>query len=283
MRALPVLFVLGLVACRAYPSEPRNAVRIERAWGVATAANEEDALALADVVERARPFLARLPGFSDRPLRIHVYPDELPLHWSGLTVTDRHGDSWVAVERSGPFFEAAVVHELGHFYLHDVLDRLPPVMEEGFCSAFATRFRPAAEYKTQRILVAAVSYLDRFVLRVEGAEARASLAYLVQDVPPIAEALRTESNALPFLDRRVAEAYYGIGFVVADAIGAEGLAALEARRAELGLETIPVPWILDAAGLEPLTQHNLRRAFARAIGQPDLPESERITITLTSP
>lgn len=277
---LPLL--LFAVACRSLPAEPKNAVRVARTWGVATAERAEDARELADRVEAARPFLAALPGFEDRPLRIHVFPGTLPLHWSGMTVHDDRGDAWIAVERPSEYFSVVVVHELVHFYLHEILQRLPPVVAEGFCEVFALQHCPTPEYKTQRILVAAVSYLDRFVLEIEGPGARARLPYLVQDVPPIAVALEADADDLPLLSQRISEAYYGIGCVVADALGVEGLAALEARRAEAGLETIPVSWILREAGLEPLTQDNLRVAIARTIGQPRA-AAGTLTITLGDP
>jgi len=240
---------------------------VERSWGVATAPTAEEARALADVVDAARPELAEIPGFVDRPLRIHVVPGGLPRNWSGITVEANDGDAWVAVEGESGYTAFYAAHELAHFYLGDLLDRLPPVVEEGYCELIASHIQPAPNAKTWRLIVAAVSYLDHFTIEVDGPVSKGRLGYLVQEVPPIDVALAVDEDELPHLDPRTHGSYYGLGWVVAEAIGLEGLVELDARREQAGLEKVPVAWILQSAGLEPLTQESLEAAFAHALGE----------------
>jgi hypothetical protein len=172
-----------------------------------------------------------------------------------------------------------VAHELAHFYLADLLDRLPPVVEEGYCELIASRIHPAPASKDWRMIYASVSYLDHFTVRVEGPASRAHLAYLVQDVPPIEVALAADGDELRHADSRAQDAYYGLGWVVADAVGLDGLVELEQRREERDLEKIPVDWILRRAGLEPLTQESLAAAFAHATGAPSAGQPIMITLS----
>ena len=61
---------------------------------------------------------------------------------------------------------------------------------------------------------------------------------------------------------------YGVGIMLAQEIGFEGIIEL-ARRAEAeGLPQAEPQWVLEAAGLWPMTQWKLSQAFARTLGTP---------------
>jgi len=276
-----LLILLCCAACRSVPAEPKNPFVLERPWGIATGATAEQALVLAELVEVARPRLVELPGFVDQPLRIHASERALPHDWSGMTVAGVLGGPWVVIASGTAYLPFATTHELAHFYLGELVGRLPPVVEEGFCDLVAKRIHPAPDAESWRLTVAAVSYLDRFTIRIDGPGAKARLGYLVQEVPALEAVLELDAAEFLKLDERARDACYGIGWVVADALGFEGLAELEARRRSAGLERIPVAWILEASGLAPLTQANLTAAFVHALGAEPGPRDGTLTITLS--
>ncbi len=102
----------------------------------------------------------------------------------------------------------------------------------------------------------------------------------MQEVPPIEVGLELDSAELIHLDWRTRTAYYGIGWVVADAIGLEGHAELDARRESAGLDDLPAAWILRAADLSPLSQENLKAAFKRTMGVQPGTDFSTLSITL---
>lgn len=171
-----------------------------------------------------------------------------------------------------------MAHELAHFYFHDVLSVFPAVVKEGACDQLEERVAPEDRSFETAVVFAGISYLEDFHLLIEGKGTRTQLEYLAKEVPSIEEALALDWRGHLVSKNRALLANFGLGTVVARAIGHRGLIELERQCKSKGLDRVPVDRILSAAGLDPLSQENLTAAFAKAC---DLNLEPGQTITFT--
>ncbi|MFT5290287.1 MAG: hypothetical protein ACI8QS_000113 [Planctomycetota bacterium] len=89
---------------------------------------------------------------------------------------------------------------------------------------------------------------------------------MLLEVPSIEDVLRYEWDELLRIDHLESMRACGLGQALALVIGLEGLNELVARSEAESLDSIPLPWILLSADLEPLSQENLSAAFRQALG-----------------
>jgi hypothetical protein len=281
MSKTPTLFLLLLTTAGCVlPSEPRSPARVEREWGFAGGTNESEALELAALVERVLPYFRTFAGFDERPLRIHQADHVGPEKALGITVEPALGTAWVAVRRGGPHLEHTVAHELAHFYFRDLEAMYPSVLQEGMASLLAQLACPEPDTRERRLVVVAASYLDTFTIIVGSAAGKQVLPYLVQPVPSIEEVFEIGWYENFTADPRVNETVYGLGLLMAERIGWDGLVELAQRCQEQGLETVPAELIRSAAGLEPPSQANISRALREAFGGESDHGDGQISITL---
>jgi hypothetical protein len=248
---------------------------------MAGATTLSDAQRVDGIVRSVLDDFRSLEGFSGVPVRVHLTPERLfRADLAGVTLRRTGGDTWIAVRSDVQNVPGSIAHELVHACFGEIHDYLPTVLEEGLCELLAERIFPDERETQSRLMLAAAGYLDRFTVHVMGGNAKEGLKFLVGDVAPIEEVLtHTWRDHLEAGDR-TRQNNYGFGWVLARVIGFDGLVALVHKCRAEGLDVVPVPWILAAAGLDPLNQENLGIAFARAMGvEPN--SDEWIVITLT--
>ena len=273
--ALAALVTLPLVGCTALPGEPHNPIRIEQPWGIATGKTEAETRSLVDLVNESRALLGRLETFEERPLRIH-WADRLPESTSGLNATGPFGLHYVLIERGQEDALETVAHELVHHYLGDAFDGLPAVLEEGICVVLAAEAIGSQATLENRVLMAAVNYLQNYDLKIRGAGGREMLLFVLQDVPSFEVVLGLSKRELFSSDPQEKIVYYGVGATLVAAIGVERLFAVVERERELDPQRI-----LELAGLVPLTQESLLRVFAGALGYAVDSDDAALTITIS--
>jgi len=184
------------------------------------------------------------------------------------------GEPWIAVTRDGDHVAHNLAHEMAHFYFEDVHERFPTVLEEGLCEYLAGQVYPAPKQQRSHLCYVAASYLDSFVIEIRDAEGKAWLPFLVQPVPSVEEVFDIGWYENFHGDPRVNATLYGLGWLIADRIGWEGLIQLAIRCREEGLEVVPGEWIRAAAGIEPPTQERLRAAILEGFGVEEGEEGE---------
>lgn len=273
---------LFLSACL-IPPEPRSAVKLEGPWGFAAGESPAEAARLAAAIERALPVLSELEGFVPRPLRAHVVADSRLGHLNGISVDSPRVDPWIAVSRDAPEFDFTVAHEMSHFYFRDLFASLPTVLEEGLCEHLAERVTGVSKSSQRRITLAAASYLDDFTVQVRGPGAKAGLAVLFQDVPPVDEMFEVDWRQHLRSDPRIANTLYGLGLVAVNRIGFDGVLDLVRRAEGMDLDRVPSDWILGAMGLSPPSQANLRLVFGEAVGGENVGTNGEIEFTISTP
>ncbi len=261
-----LLFALLFTASCITPTEPDSPVRVERSWGFAGGESEQEAQQLAASIEKVLEYYTSLEGFSARPLRAHFADHLMYDKIAGIRKEPLFGGAWIAVRRDAKNVENTLAHEMAHFYFPDVHDRFPAVLEEGLCEFLADQIFPAPDTRETRLVFVGASYLDSFLIEVKDATGKRMLPYLVQPVPSIEEIFEIGWYENFSGDTRVNETLYGLGWLIAERIGWEGLVALARRGDEAGASTIPPEWILAAADLHPLTHEKLRDAIHQAFG-----------------
>lgn len=266
--------------CSTLPSEPRSSFLVERSWGVAGGRTQEEALYLAGIIEEVLPVYTELEGFTQRPLRAHLTGDLGVDHFAGMSIEAPGSRAWIMVRRGAEDVELTVAHEMAHYYFDELQSKFPTIVEEGLCELQSGMVFDAQEQFETRLVMAAVSHLERVTIEVQGAKSKAMLAWLLESVPSIEEALEIGRSANLETSLRTAATSYGLGWLLVELIGWEGMLLLARRSDQEGLERVPVEWILAAAGLQPLTQENLEQAFRRALGEGDQTSEQPITITL---
>ena len=128
--------------------------------------------------------------------------------------------------------------------------------------------------------MAATSYLDKFDLKVRGKEAKSWLPYVVQAVPDIFEALTLDSNELYVSGTRGKDAFYGLGATLVFAIGADRLLGAIEELLDDGGTILTPQQVLKMAGLDPLNQIALTKAFAKAIGESNIENDTVLVLTI---
>ncbi len=279
-----MLFVLTVFALTSgsciLPSEPNSRFRVDRAWGFAGGANLEEATRLAGIVEEVLPELRVLGKFEERPLRIHFAKSTGPKLTEGITVDPFIGKPWVAVRRDREDVENTVAHELVHFYFDSVLTKFPAVMQEGMAEHVAGQLFPVPDRRVRLLVFVGAAYLDHLTIEVSGATAKQSLPYVFKPVPPIEEVFRIDWYGNLKADARARQALYGLGLLVAERIGWEGLLDLAKRCDEAGRKRVPAEWIRAAGGIEPPNQVNLRNALFEAFGVEDAEDAGAFRVIL---
>lgn len=277
---LPALLLVLSTGCVLVP-EPHSSVLLERPWGIAGGESEEEALHVAAIVEQVLPVFRELEGFEERPLRVHLTDDLGQEGFSGITSEPLFGDSWIAVLRGAEDAEHTVAHEMAHFYFDELQSRFPTVLSEGASELLADRVFPSPKRRMTLMVMAAASYLDNLTIEVRGREAKKNLPYIVQPVPSVEEVFEIGWYDNLQAESRVKAALYGLGWIIAERIGWDGMVALAGRCADEGLEVVPAEWIRSAAGIEPPTQEALRDAIFQAFGEEGAAGDAGLTITLT--
>ncbi|MAB79384.1 MAG: hypothetical protein CMJ89_08520 [Planctomycetes bacterium] len=268
-------------SCSVIPIEPNSSTGQENPWGMAFGDSPEQARFLAEIIEQVLPVYRELAGFKDRPLRAHLTNEDLRDHLNGLSVEPWIGRAWIAIEAGSSNVPNTVAHELAHFYFHDFQSLFPAVVAEGISDELADSvFRDQPNFDL-KLITAAVSYLDRFTIRVSGKAAKESLYYLVQEVSPIEEVLSLTRHQNFSADPRAMASNYGVGWMLVRVIGYDGLVELAQRCRHAGLDRVPIEWLLSAANLAPLNQKNLSMAFGRALGIRNFRHGQSLTITLS--
>ena len=270
MKTGPLLacgLALCALACRAPFAEPASPVERLQPWGVAAGSTEADAARVAVIAETTLAVFEGLPGFRPGPLRLHLNEFRRPSEYVvGVSVQPESGTAWAAISPSSPQVEHTTAHEMAHFYFRDVLERFPVVVEEGFCDLAAEQVFPDSPMTEGQVMIAAVSYVNEITILTGGDAWRETLAYLLEEAPTIDEALAADGREHLGGGPRQLDLHYGLGLVIARRIGLAGLVALSERARDEGLDTVPVDWIREAAGIEPPSQENLRALFAAAMG-----------------
>jgi len=248
-----------LPGCRSVPP-----AQVQTPWGTARAATASEArelaLLLADLVPRVRDLLPDSRGeltevWLDDFASLGDRPEVV-----GLAAPDE-GRIRIRADRLGHDADFVLVHELVHALLGSSWDPLPAVMKEGLCDALSCLLVPemASKVRAIRLFDAATAYPD----------ARLELAFfepLLHQREAIDVALAARRAPSPFevltlagrgihLHDDVADqsVLYGYGLVVTERIirriGLGGLNALCRQAGDMGLETVPLDWLLDAAEL----------------------------------
>lgn len=263
LRSLLILLLLS--GCRGLPSEPQSAARQERPWGLAGGQSEEEAQRLAGMVEHILPAYRGLEGFIERPLRAHMTGSLGGAHLAGVTVEPLVGDPWVAVNREAQDLELALAHELAHFYFQEQQLRFPSIIEEGMCELLSGLAYDASDFYRRRLTLAGVAYLDQLEFRVTDPRGKLSVDALRAAAPDIEDALAMNWSQLFRADRATAVTCYGLGSFLARRIGWEGLLRLVRRADRDEHAKVPIPWILDAAGIQDPYQVSLRAALIEGL------------------
>ncbi len=260
------------------------------------AASQDEAQEVAANLRSLRPaLLASLPGarldgdlevwMQDEP---HLYAKilESSADAEGLYSPDHQR---ILLSRNARDPKRVLAHELTHAALDASWAPLRGTLEEGLCDVNAARLVPeeAPGLRAGRLSSAALACGGlRLGLEVRDRRPRrgAKLGWTVNILLTSEEATPKEpldvfriraGLSSTHLEAGVKRGYYGLAFLVADAIGIEGLHELCIRAEAEGLDHIPVPWFLEAAGLdaEPSTW---RRAAAQAMGPEELAELVRL-------
>lgn len=262
----PSILCALVCGCAGLPSEPQSFFVVERSWGIAGGRSEEESLFLAGIIEEVLPVYSELQGFTERPLRAHLTGDLGIDHFAGMTVEAPGRRAWIMVRRNANNVELTVAHEMAHYYFEELQSKFPIIVEEGLCEMQSGMVFDAEEQFETRVLMAAASHLDHVIIEVDGPEAKAMLVWLLEAVPSVEEALQLGWRGNLKATPRTAATSYGLGWLLVKLIGWEGMLELARRADQEGFEHVPTEWILTAAGIQPLTQKNLDRAFRRALG-----------------
>lgn len=215
---------------------------------------------LADLVPRVQDLLPDSRGrlneiWLDDFARLGDRPDVV-----GLAAPDE-GRIRIRADRLGHDADFVLVHELVHALLGSSWDPLPAVMKEGLCDALSCRLVPesASTVRAIRLFDAATTSPDsrlelafyepllheREVIDITLAARRGTAPHQALTLPGRGIHLRDEQQDQGAL--------YGIGLVVTERalshVGLAGLHALCLRAGGMGLETVPLGWLLDAAEL----------------------------------
>ncbi|MFT7464805.1 MAG: hypothetical protein ACI9EF_003165 [Pseudohongiellaceae bacterium] len=266
-RALSILLIGCLCSCVSAPP-----ARVETPWGTARAATageaRELALMLADLVPRVRDLL---PDSRDRLneiwlddfARLKDRPEVV-----GLASLDS-GRIRIRADRLGQDADFVLVHELVHALQGSSWDPLPAVMKEGLCDALSCRLIPE--------MAPRVRAMRQFDAATSAPSSRLELVFfepLLHEREVLDIALAPREGVVPHTvlaqpGRGIhlndagqdQGALYGIGMVVTERtmsrVGLAGLHNLCERAGRMGLETVPLGWLLDVAGLsrDPASWH----------------------------
>jgi hypothetical protein len=238
------------------------------------------ALLLADLVPRVRDLLPDSQGhlkevWLDDFARLEHRPEVV-----GLAAPEE-GRIRIRADRLGHDADFVLVHELVHALLGSSWDPLPAVMKEGLCDALSCRLVPeiAPNVRAIRLFDAATAYPNArlelvFFEPLEHRREVVDIALAGRRGPPPSEALTLAGQGIHLHDESTDQsALYGYGFVVTERIisriGLGGLNRLCRRAGDMGLEIVPLGWLLDAADLS-LDPAGWHQAVVQEIGDNEL-------------
>ncbi len=238
---------------------------------------------------------ALLPGTNNRAKEVWVQeqPALYTFHEAAYQEADgfwSESSSRIHLRRDCQSLRRTLAHELVHAALEGPWKTLPGTMEEGLCDVVSILLCPedATHMRTGRLSAAAFATgglnleVELFLSGSDSPEAlkigtRSHVQLLAdaqsdlrpEDVFSIAAGLSTTD--MPVNDKK---ALYGLSFLVMERIvervGLHGLYELCCEAQATGLESIPVSWLLNAAGLKGATIEDWRMALQEAIGPAEL-------------
>jgi hypothetical protein len=282
---LPLLTACGSTGPASEPDahpvpEPSNPWLVQRDWGVATAGSEAQARQLADCVEEVLAVYRELPGYEERPIRIHLVP-ELGQDFDGLTITTTRRTSGLPLElldgyilvrsRDGAFSHGTVGHELAHHGFYRAHAPLPSVVDEGLCHLLSYRAVADEADRRDAVFAAVLGYAPRYRLAFQ-VDRRGGLNDLLDlvgewrglgapDLPTLEEALAFDHDDWLALDGLERDALSGLAWVLVDRTGHGALLEAAARDGAVSPEVF-----LELAGVDPEDPASLERAFLEFLG-----------------
>ncbi len=292
------LALLTLVAfsCRTVPAHPPWEQRIEH--GIVRAGDAQQAQEAADLIAQALPRILELPGTHRRALVLHVV-DQLPnelmdgatFHIANLpddAVQEDFGYplEWIEISATAlPRRKLSLVaHELTHYYLGEVWDALPQVVEEGLAQLVSMEVDPryGAEIRVENAVALSTAISGGMTVEMPravdasmtGAEAAAPLVpwWVSGDVdatqlPSATEALELDAGGMWTIeDAGSQRVLYGLGYLLASRIGIERLHELCVKAREEGHGRVPADWLYAEAGLDPEEPRRWKTAIADMLG-----------------
>jgi len=303
-RALGAGLALVLGACQVLaPSEEARG-----SHGTVRAASRAEALEVSRTLdELAVRVRALVPDARDRPFSVWVQ-DVPELYWLPRTVMAEAdgfyapGMNRIHLREQAEDRDRTLAHELVHATLGESWEALPGTLEEGLCDVIAAQVCPdsAARLRAGRLSSASLA-LGSIVLELDcslppsesGAAVGARfLAHLRVDgaagspVDPL-DVFRSRAGlSSAKLSPHVKKALYGLaGMVVQRVVDRHGIGGLHelclrARREDQ--DSVPMGWVLDAAGLDRDLEH-WRTALLEGIGTEELCEFVRGHPDLATP
>lgn len=282
---------LLLAACTGCgtPRPPDLEHAVDTAWGTVHAARRADALEIALVVERVAPRVAAaIPDRRDAAIDIRLVPALEQDHWGGATITTEDA-RWIELPEDArdASAQAILAHELAHWWLGDVWDALPPVLEEGVAiqvshlavTEAAARERGELALVLGTLIDGSVAFTGPGVVREPGGpklttetvEYRLHARVDADELPILSEIFTLESDELagstPPGARAVLDA---LAYVVVERVGIEKLHRLCQQARLLGRDRIPSAWIWSAARIDPEEPVSLDRAVRELLGTAEI-------------
>ena len=261
--------------------------------GIVRAPAEEDAQAVAEMLEELRPLVLQLLPDAQLPdLEVWVQPRPALYHFEGETYAEADG-FWAAdhgrihLREGASSLKRTLAHELVHASLGPSWDPLPGSLEEGLCDLISLQLAPAdaASMRAGRLSAAAFATggleLEVGVV-MPGSGAAVGLGVqsrlrLMGELSPGLDPndvfrvrAGLSSTRMPANDKK---AFYGLSLVLLERIvaniGIEGLHELCTLAASQGRDEVPSAWLLAAAELHPSDWH---LAVHEALGSAELRE-----------
>lgn len=284
----------ALTACTVLPAcssarPPDLEHAVDTRWGVVRAARREDAVEIAQVVERVAPRVtSSIPACGSSALDIRLVAKLGRSHWGGATITTPNA-RWIELPESGRSFSAQAIlaHELVHYWLGGDWLAMPAVLEEGLAIHVAHMAVPEAAARERADLALVLGTLIGGSVTFTGPAvehgdagphfAQRSSRYTLyaridaSELPPLRDVFDVESDdlartAAPGV-RAVLDA---LAYVVVERIGIEKLHRLCVQAQFLGHARIPSEWIWSAARINPDEPVSLDRAVRDMLGTPEI-------------
>lgn len=271
---------------------PAPSALVKSLTGTVRAETLAEAKRVSSLLEQLQPALqALLPGarkldnldvwIQDKPA-LYSFPRASTSDAEGLWAESHNR---ILLARDADHLARTLAHELVHAYLSADWNSLPGTLEEGLCDQISGSLVPdgAARLRAGRLASAALvcgSIQLEFKVRSAHTEkdwsARIALSGGTPEEAPQRAVFRLAAGlSSTRLEASAKRGYYGMAYLLVDRvierIGLEGLHALCLRATEEGFDTIPRPWLLDAAELED-DREAWGRAAMQSMGSEELAE-----------
>lgn len=269
---------------------PAPASRVETGAGTVRAASSDEAAAVSALLVDLRPRLIELLPGARQPDELEVWIQDRPSLYAipGKATSDAEGlwaesHSRILLARGADHLERTLAHELVHAHLGPDWNTLPGTLEEGLCDHISGCLAPdgAARLRAGRLSSAALLcggiQLELVLRQPESKEdwtARIALSGARGNDHPQREVFRLAAGlSSTRLEPAAKRGYYGMAYLLMSRLierrGIEGLHALCVRAADEDFDSIPRPWLLDAAELSD-DRESWGRAAIAAIGDEEL-------------